>query len=141
MKREQIGHLLGQKVTFRGKFVCYSDIRYTRYGRTVPHKRIKVISMLFSNVYINGIYVDHMWVRDSKRTRSQNIKEGSIVEFNGVVETYDTGYNIGKKRNIKVISEGEGNTLEEYINKKYSSGKKFLHSYSKIIKFGESKVV
>lgn len=128
IKRQQIEHLFGEEIAFSGKFVKYGSKRGTDIDGTTS------VTMLFSNVHVNGIYIDHMWVGDSKRTRKLNIKEGSIVKFTGIVGLYHrgNGYAIDKKRNIEIIKEGKGRDLHKYLIT-HSSFIKFSATYQRIM--------
>ena|SRR6185312_3646545 len=109
VNREQIKHLCGEEVFFQGKFIKYGSKTQGEY---------KVVTMLFREIYVNGIYIDHMWVTDSKRMRKKNIKEGSTVSFSGIVISYYRGYKVENERHIKIVKEGRGKNLNQFVTKK-----------------------
>lgn len=129
MKREQIQHLIDQEVVFQGNFVRYgfkfTSSKYRNRGDN------GVVTMLFENVFIDGIYVDHIWVNDGFRLRKKLIKEGSSLKFTCTVKVYPngTGFGIDKKRHINLIKEGNGKTIADYVQSLVQSGVKFDAQY------------
>lgn len=104
MNRQQIGHLLGQRITFTGKL--------EKFG--YKYSNCRKITMLFKNVYIDDIHVDHMWLTDCRRLRIHDIRVGTVVKFNCVVQEYYKGFTVGEKRNVEIVNEGEDISLKEF---------------------------
>jgi hypothetical protein len=105
--------MVGHNSTFEGKLI--------RFGIKKHFDKADQITMLFSDVYINGIYVDHMWIIDCKRLRKHNLHINSIIQFNCVVESYYKGevdYSVKQKRIIKILEKGNGENLLNFASQK-----------------------
>lgn len=121
MKRIELENLVGQRVNFTGTLSCYGTKPKPHYfqGKISPriNRKEMVVTLCFRDIYINGIYIDHMWVSDARRLRTHDIRVGSVVSFTGKIHpyVYGEGYEIGDKRDIKILKEGKGNNLIEYL--------------------------
>ena len=111
--RTQLKPLLGSNATFKGKL--------TKFGIRKRFEGFDEITMLFNDVYINDIYVDHMWIADCKRLRAQNLHINSTIQFKCIIDSYYKGsvdYSVKNKRLVTVLKKGKGKTLLQFASSK-----------------------
>lgn len=85
-------------MSFYAKFKNYGIRNIQMETKKRNLKVSKVERVLLHDLYdIDGDFMcDHIWVSNSSLFKDQNVKDGDIVQFKAIVDSYIKGY-LGKK--------------------------------------------
>ncbi|MFJ7954022.1 hypothetical protein ACIQZG_21200 [Lysinibacillus sp. NPDC096418] len=95
--RDELKKHLNKDMYFYGKFKNFGIRNIPMRTKRRNLKVTKVERVLLHDLYdIEGNYMcDHIWVSNSSLFRTQNVKDGDIVQFKATVDSYIKGY-LGK---------------------------------------------
>ncbi|MGK4115486.1 hypothetical protein AB0Y38_04270 [Lysinibacillus capsici] len=96
--RDKLKKHLNQDMTFYAKFKNYGvrNIQMETKRRNLKVTQVERV-LLHDLCDINGDFMcDHIWVSNSSLFKNQNVKDGDIVQFKAIVDSYIKGY-FGKK--------------------------------------------
>lgn len=122
--RKELKPFLDKKLTFNGVVERYG-LKSQYVGGNTPTMLLKDVEL---NNGENKIVIEHLWVNVGKTIYQKNIKEGSVISFNGWVKPYKKGYinpreskhfkssDIGVNRisAIKIVKEGNGKSFSNF---------------------------
>ncbi len=104
IKRANLRPKLFQRCRCSGKIVCYSHVFYS-FGLNDGNN----IRILLKCVNVEGINVDHVWIK-SRLLNNSRIYKGKSIKFDAIVSSYqkingDVGIGLVDLQNIKIISK------------------------------------
>ncbi|EON72239.1 hypothetical protein [Lysinibacillus sphaericus] len=96
--RDKLKKHLNKDMSFYAKFKNYGIRNIQMETKKRNLKVSKVERVLLHDLYdIDGDFMcDHIWVSNSSLFKDQNVKDGDIVQFKAIVDSYIKGY-LGKK--------------------------------------------
>lgn len=139
--RKELKCFLNRKVTIKEAVV-------ERYGLKSEYIGGDSITILMKDIMLTDgereVMCNHAWMTCGKWFQNANIKTGSKIKMNCHVKEYEKGYvnwrefidertiDIGIQRasQIKIIENGSGETFEQFLKNKRSSGHFISNKYA-----------
>lgn len=102
--RDELKKHLNQDISFYAKFRYYGIRNIPMNTKKRKLKVTKVERVLLHDLYdIEGNFMcDHIWLSNSSLFKNLNVKDGDMVQFKAIVDSYVKGY-FGKNDNKDTV--------------------------------------